>query len=206
MQRDSETDNPMNPSQAHDTAYDRTPEHDQMVVEVYEYIKMRGLPYRPVYTPAGGGHQEYENSWVECEKMYVGRRTFFADIGVVKWSNHKGGRLTPSKYSHHLILEIKPKIYSVGAVIRQVKAQQHLINGWCEALGDRGGLGSTTSWGKAAPVLAANDPLLDLFSRAVEHGFTYFVWDGVKLVKPSAATFVPLDPETGEVFEHGEAA
>lgn len=171
----------MTPSEAHDTAYTRTPEHDEMVASVYEFLQERGCPFEPGYRMRYGDRKKihtYANGWAECEKMYVGKRTFFADVAVVRWSDDSSGyslRDSEHRYSHHLILEIKPKIYSAGAVLRQVKAQQNLINEWCEDLTERNG--DKSAWGTAAPVFKRGDPLIDLFERMIEKDMTYFVWD-----------------------------
>ncbi len=172
--------NVMTPSEAHDSAYGRPPEHDQTVVEVYEFLKGNGCPFTPTFTPEYDKEaRPYDGASVECEKMYVGQRTFFADLAITSWSectDGKGGKT--KRYYHHLILEIKPKIYSAGAVLRQVKTQKVHIDKWCEGndADSMQFLNRDKSWATVLPVFCAGDTLINLYDRMIESGDSYFVW------------------------------
>lgn len=185
--------NVMTPSEAHDSAYNRTPEHDQMVVDVYEFLKRDGCPFTPAFKPDRSKEsRHYDSANVECEKMYVGARTFFADLAVTSYAETDDGR-HKKNYLHHLILEIKPKIYSAGAVLRQVKAQKAHIDKWCE---DRDAasaqfIARDSSWATVLPVFLCGDALVDLYDRMIEVGESYLVWSASaglrRIVKKSGA-------------------
>lgn len=160
----------MSPSEAHDSAYNRTPDHDLMVVEVYEDIKEKGTcDWKPGYRVSSKSEViEYEHGEVECERLYSGRRTFFADVAVYSWSNVEEGS-GRKLYEHHLILEVKPKIYSSGAALRQVKQQQNLLGAWMESQDDTAwGYRRPERWGTVAPVFRHDDPELPTFIRMIE--------------------------------------
>jgi hypothetical protein len=173
----------MTPSEAHDSAYTRTPEHDEMVASIYEYLQEHGCPIEFSYRVKGpsAAVKMYRNSWVECEKMYTGRRSFFADIAIVQWADDVGTFKDGCRYSHHFLLEVKPKIYSAGAVLRQVKAQEALISEWCRELesrepGEAVWKNQRSARSCVAPVFSAGDPLLPVFTRMAEADQIYFTW------------------------------
>lgn len=176
--------NLMTPSEAHDSAYTRTPEHDEMVASIYEHLQEHGCPVGFNYHVKGATAQPskpYQHSWVECEKMYTGQRSFFADIAIVQWADDKGTFKDGCRYSHHFLLEVKPKIYSAGAVLRQVKAQEALISEWCRELesrepGEAIGRSQRSAWSCVAPVFSAGDPLIAVFTRMAEVDQIYFTW------------------------------
>lgn len=174
----------MTPSEAHDSAYGRTPEHDQMVVDIYELLQTnaKALPYHPVFTTGYGevkDSHEYDSGEIECERMYSGHgSTFFADLAVLRWSDHaEDAKSKPKRFSHHLILEMKPKIYSAGAVLRQVKAQKAQADRWIESDKAAHEWFRQEAWATVAPVFTRGDPLIGLFARMAEESQVYFIWD-----------------------------
>lgn len=175
----------MTPSEAHESAYGRSPKHDQMVVEVYEHLQQNDIDFRPVFDPSRTGEKrDYNEALVECEMMYAGRRMFFSDISIVRWSDldglYKGNK---KRYAHHTILEIKPEIYSSGALLRQLKCQKHNIDGWIKDLnGDEEYVVATyVGWSTVAAVVRHDDPNLELFMRMIEADQVVYTWDGRSL-------------------------
>lgn len=155
-----------------------------MVVEVFEHVVNNGIDYNPVFTVGYGDKKkrmEYEESWAECECMYDEGKLFFADISVQRWSD-----IESSRYSHHMILEIKPKIYSAGALLRQIKVQKRNIDALLKTRAENSDFRigrSLESWATVAAVVTHGDPSLDLFMRMVDDSQVVFTWNGSSLMR-----------------------
>jgi hypothetical protein len=103
----------------------------------------------------------------ECESFCQPKttsRAFFADI-LLWWD----GELHKSPFRLFGAIEIKPKIYSCGAVLRQWKVQERRLKEWTEWAGG--------SFVRA--VVSSDDPLCQLLADL--SGRTILTWDGTRL-------------------------
>jgi hypothetical protein len=135
----------MSPSGWHEEGLRRDAGHDEMQVGIWRYL--RNLGY---------------DVWLEHPFSLNGRAICFADILV---------KLPPcdGKEDHFKILEVKPKIYSVGATLRQCGAMEIAIEDWKR---------KTTGWGGCTfdvhPAVKVDDPKLELLHEA--HG-ALTIWE-----------------------------
>lgn len=185
----------MTPSEAHDSVYN-VQGHDQMVVEVYNHLTNHGMPYRPVAIAGYGDSRkqhDYDHTNVECEKLFVSDgRMFFADIAVTSWTDLPFGVTgdRTQRHFHYLCLELKPTIYSAGAVLRQVKVQKSKIESWMSSERSERGLGGGNQWATVMPVFRKGDENIDLYARMIEPDDLYMIWDchQRKLTRHNGAT------------------
>ena len=156
----------MTPSDAHDSAWRRPPEHDRMTLEV---LRAAHLAWAELMLCGPGGSETTATLWdASAEELFeYGRgRMWFADIALhYQRPARADGYREPG---HTRVLEIKPKIHSAGAVLRQLKVQQHhaqhtFLNGaTCRVIA----------------VVRAEDPLAQLLADL--GGEQVCTWDGLQ--------------------------
>lgn len=125
----------------------------------------------------------------EAEKYFLPigwRGGFFIDLYAVwdaEWKQ-AGKKNKDYEITHNSIIsvafEIKPKIYSAGALLRQAHVQKQRLMA-LQKPGDQ----------LVRPVVAKTDPLVGLFAELSERPF--YTWDGSRLdlVPPNKPFFAP---------------
>lgn len=159
----------MTPSQWHDDVRGRDAGHDEMQIAVFDYLRDMSGP-SPFYDTA-----DFERIGVYFELMFKRRGQIIAWGDVVEvWGKeaplYNNRKETTHKY---MIWEIKPRIYSIGAVVRQCRA---LIDVVTSSLTDDH-TDRTKYQIMIAPVVAANDPKL----VGLRHVYCAATWDGERL-------------------------
>lgn len=144
----------MTPSGWHDDARNRDAGHDEMQIAVFDWVKDHSRAF---------GHVETE---FEMPLYHRGQIIAWCDIGQRVF---REGVAFPA---HLFIWEIKPKIYSVGAVVRQCIALQQAAEKACtnEAR-------CLMAEVKVFPVVMVDDPKLSM----LRHVFHAHTWDGERL-------------------------
>jgi len=156
----------MTPSEAHESAWKREPGHDEMVVDVKEYLESLGEKWvqRPDSKSRGS---LCSLIWSDCE-AYIegdgGNIGFFADI-FLQW------RAEDSSYEAVQCFEIKPKIHSCGALLRQLKVQNSRMR-------HRYTNSQNTVVLITVPVIRHDDPLFPTLRRMMKSPI--MTWDGEK--------------------------
>ncbi len=155
---------PMTPSRWHDDASDRDAGHDEMQLSVLQYL--RSKKPEPLEGEQGA---KYERHYVGAEYPFVSRGQViaFADICEV-WRKDRKDYDRSYKY-FYVAYEIKPKIYSVGAVIRQCLALEQAII--------RSGTGGDPAGSRCnvIPVVSRDDPKLGML--AAMYDGSVWTWD-----------------------------
>lgn len=147
----------MTPSGWHDDAQSRDAGHDEMQIAVFDYLGGQ----------ANKGLCGLESS-VGFEVPFIHRGQIIAWADIAQDLRNKGD----DSPQYLFIWEIKPKIYSVGAVVRQCIA---LLRAARVACTDRNGNLRTEI--KVFPVVRADDPKLAM----LRHVFHAQAWDGERL-------------------------
>lgn len=172
----------MTPSEAHDTAWQRDPSHDQMTVDCCLALAQthQVLNWKRRYSDKT---QEYSLKFVGMEQFCVLERgpPFFADI-LLRWDHAEkspsGGQNISSVFAAY---EVKPKIYSAGAVVRQARVMNERLRAW-----------SPDSDGTFVEIIAqADDPLIPL--TVLIYDRPILIWDGsiLKRIGGAALSDVP---------------
>lgn len=163
----------MTPSEAHDSAWQRGTDHDAMAIALRNIFEKNAAPVMVK-------ENEYRFAGAWCEVLRPsGRGHWFADLWV-RWSaSFKKYDSATEETDHNLygIFEIKPKIYSAGALMRQLAVQNERIQAWKESLSYE--LSSTTTVFVEAAV-RKDDPLLAQFLELSRSEAT--VWDGAETI------------------------
>jgi hypothetical protein len=132
------------PSGWHDDARGRDAGHDEMQLRHFRWwCRRKGQVF------AGKHHEGWIIGDAYCELPIVlrGRIVAFVDVGIVL--HHPDDK----SLQHFLLAEIKPKIESVGAVVRQLRAIEHAAGASMEG---------TYNTFAAAAVVYEDDPKLNL--------------------------------------------
>jgi hypothetical protein len=153
----------MTPSQWHDDASGRDAGHDEMQIAVFDYLRDTPSGRLPLRECEGCTRVA-----VRFEHPFVQRGKVIAWGDVVEiWDEEK--ELYPKRT--YVVWEIKPKIYSVGAVVRQCVALKIAAKA---ATLDRNGRQSETL---VVPIVRFDDPKIS----ALRHVFCAAAWDGESL-------------------------
>lgn len=124
-----------------------------------------------------------------AEQLFTSKsgRMFFADIALAyhaRFFNPRDGErgLYCEVWD---LFEIKPRIHSAGAVLRQLAVLQHYLNAWTKA---RRGNSPDGATGSVHVVVQASDPLAQTLSDL--GGIPVLTWDGTAfgVITPSDAT------------------
>jgi hypothetical protein len=171
----------MSPSEAHDSAWQRTPEHDEMVYACWQWLNSTRRPmtakigeYRPTTVTLS-----FEGAWMEHHMVAPKERPFFADILAHYSYEEQIGDRKPEARRFYRVFEIKPTIYSAGALLRQVRVQKDRLKKW------HADQYSTNSdvWA----IVSAGDPLAQLFANMARE--PVLLWGGkdIKQLGPQPA-------------------
>lgn len=95
--------------------------HDEMQMAIYEYLRDRAPKEYPVTLEGKSGIRTTYSVHFEFPLKPDLHIMSFADVAV-RFEDKFEGRCVQGT----LIYEIKPKIYSVGSLIRQLEAQYHI--------------------------------------------------------------------------------
>ncbi len=179
----------MTPSEAHETALIREEGHDAMQLAVFRHLRSGAMAKR--ICNARFGYKdvralECERMWLSAEMLYSGRfGVTFADIAmryaVPQTDTDKDGKAVRHDDDLvDLILELKPRIISAAAVIRQVEMMRHKIRQFTPWRENRGYVSHAPEYRfSVVPVVPRDDPklaeLLELFDGQVAG------WDGENL-------------------------
>lgn len=125
-------DRDITPSGWHDDARGRDAGHDQLQIEVWRYLKEHGETEAKAKSyPL----EEYRRTSVDVEHPFVvgGRISVFADVCEVFVHSPMIGNDIARRRHLFRIFEIKPKVWSAGAAIRQATAIYHAVWKWRES-------------------------------------------------------------------------
>ena len=159
----------MTPSGWGDAAQERDAGHDEMQARVYrDLLRMteaKEFVIRRRVNQFSSERKDFIANYVEVERPFVadGRLIGFADIAVqFKHEEEYGHTKEIRRTIWWLYYEIKPRIYSVGAVIRQCKATE--INaGRAQTAAQRARSGSSEGTGfDVMAVVYDDDPKTEL--------------------------------------------
>lgn len=162
----------MTPSEAHDSAWKREPSHDEMTLSCLRAMRLnfQSLRWREYKTEHVG-----TLSQSRAEALCSGGhgKPFFADI-LLRWDFEEEQKHTSDKrrFSVYGAYEIKPKIYSVGAILRQVEMQKLRLTEWAQ-----GGFQKGEAF--VDVIVKADDPLVELLVNLGER--SVLTWDGSKI-------------------------
>ena len=149
----------MTPSQWHDDVRNRDAGHDDMQIAVFDYLRDLAIS-REGYDRQG--------VWFEHPFLRHGQVIAWADIFEV-WDPKPVHQATyPKPAQKYFAWEIKPKIYSVGAVVRQCISLEIAA---AAALTGRGGTEPDIT---VCPIVKHDDPKLS----ALRHVFRAVAWTG----------------------------
>lgn len=135
-------------------------EHDRMQADVLEWLREHGT--KKITATHKGEKIELERygPWAEVSLVIDGNIRGFVDI-LERWAPvvPEGKQSSPSKLRRMVAYEIKPKLTTVGGLIRQMRAEELLLEKW--ASGD-------SPWDlyvNTIPVVNHDDPELPLLRR-----------------------------------------
>ena len=159
----------MTPSGWHDDARNRDAGHDEMQIAVFDYLKEKAS--------TGGSERSYRSEvGFEVPFMRGGQIVAWGDIVEFHY------RAGEDNYYRMIIFEIKPKIYSIGAVMRQCVALETTANSIYRTMYPRP---TVLSY----PVVWCHDPKL----ASLAHVWRAFAWDGKQITPVRGAS---LDGES----------
>ncbi len=162
----------MTPSGWHDDARNRDAGHDEMQVAVWKYINKRRWETFELWK------HEYRISRIDFERAFIsdGAIVGFADVCEEFVHNPAQGM----RYLFLRIWEIKPKIYSVGAIVRQCQAIRILLRNWKED--KRSHTSPSVRLVTVIPVCKPDDPKLSLLIEVENESVA--CWNGERLTFP----------------------
>ena len=142
----------LTPSGWHDDAYRRDAGHDEMQARCWRLVQEDQTPIQH-----GRVQYAYYGAFVEYPFTDRGRLIGFADVAVVYQSEETKSTSYGTFYKrYYRFYEIKPRIHSVGAVIRQCKATRILAS--------RSGFENFT----VAAVIRSGDPKKELLCEMAD--------------------------------------
>lgn len=146
--------------------------HDKMQCDVAQWIKHRwptGKTYSAPPLLSTEGRRTFHAKSVEIEQPIIvgGRIVSYADIGVTWFGKGRD--------QHRMLFEIRPVIDSVGGILRQMKAQAHLVQ---STLGTPDYALGGEDWSDIWLVVPDGADRLDLMRDAWHR---VFVWNGIEL-------------------------
>jgi hypothetical protein len=160
--RQTRRGNGMTPSEAHDSAWKREAGHDEMQLAVANNLAARSLRHA-----TGDSVTSYRAVGVRHEVLFQRRegRAFFVDTVI---TYRPSGNIDDCGPTVHWLLEIKPKIYSAGALLRQCKVLKQCIGEWKAE-------NRSSDLYRVVPVVPVGDPLLETLCQMAGTGV--YVWD-----------------------------
>jgi hypothetical protein len=158
----------MTPSGWHDDARDRDAGHDEMQIAVFDHLQgnpvVRGM----------NGYEDRIGMYFESPFYVRGHIVAWGDI-VELWEKPQ---YETAKKRRYVVWEIKPKIYSIGAVIRQCRSLADVVGA---SQKDRMTRGSSHNLFYddpiVLPIVRSDDPKLSM----LRHVCDAMAWDGERL-------------------------
>jgi hypothetical protein len=155
----------MTPSGWHDDAQSRDAGHDEMQAGVYRFLRSMGEKKLEKADLHGTVLYDRAGVYFECPFYYEGRISTFIDI-CVHFAKSGDGKEYATHKNILFCYEIKPKIYSVGATIRQCRATKDAVSrGSFHRVSSGHRLYNETPEVHVVPVVPYNDPKLDLLAE-----------------------------------------
>jgi hypothetical protein len=155
----------MTPSGWHDDARNRDAGHDEMQIAIFDYLKDREV--------APLKFKDIDEVFVRSGVCF--ELPFMRGNQIVAWGDVVEIYDQQTKYSPQraiIVHEVKPRIYSVGAVVRQCES---LTFGVEHALADRHS--GSRPVVRVFPAVMVDDPKLAM----LRHVYRAFAWDGERL-------------------------
>lgn len=162
----------MTPSDAHESAWQRDPSHDEMVIKCRDALESQWLT---TTVTKYGTTEEYRRDLCECEFFCHGQSgpRFFVDL-MLRFSRATDNRKNEYRYG---VFEIKPKIHSAGALLRQIKVQEERMSAWIKSDQNRAWSDTFFVW----PIVRHDDPLIDSYVKMSRRPI--LAWDGKELIR-----------------------
>lgn len=165
----------MTPSEAHESAWQRGIEHDEMTIACRDIIEKGWLSLNWNVSSYKEERRPHEIKGIWCEHFFVSEKgpRWFSDI-LAKWvCEYEGYNKQKEIHNIYGVFEIKPKLYSAGATLRQEAVQRERLRAWVNSVDGHGGYNTTTF---VEVIATEGDPLIktyvDLGRRSL------LVWDG----------------------------
>jgi hypothetical protein len=165
----------MTPSGAHDSAWQREPEHDEMTIACRDYIERE---FKQFHIAERDKVHVHELVGVWCETFFPEGRGTFADIlarWTCKYRNYESGPEQTRQL--YIAYEIKPKLYSAGAAYRQAQVLLQRLKAWAS---DSHSYDDTHL---TFVIAREDDPLVHTYLN-LSRGSIY-LWDGTQLRRES---------------------
>lgn len=181
----------MSPSEAHDSAWQREPGHDEMQLRVMQ-AAAEWMPTVCVVGDSGDQQQEMQLIEIAAEQRLAAGKTgpsCFVDVLLV-YQERRNQTAGPRGYRlrrHFRLLEIKPRIYSAGALLRQLSVLRSHAATW--ARGDGSNAGRTFD---VFPVVRSDDPLAQMLADLGQR--TVCTWDGQRIDTLSPIAVIATTP------------
>jgi len=159
----------MTPSGWHDDARNRDAGHDEMQIAVFDWLKDHAV-YR-----GQDGYEDRVGLYFECPFYARGHIVAWGDV-VELWEKPQ---YETSKKRRYIVWEIKPKIYSVGAVIRQCRSLVDAVEAANNDSANRRRFPSGISFDDPIvyPIVRSDDLKLSM----LRHVYHALAWDGERL-------------------------
>ncbi len=102
--------------------------HDRMQADVLDWLREHGLKVRTIQHDGAGINLHRHGPWAEVSLKVKGTIRGFVDI-LERWSSDgaKDARGHPVRKTQYIAYEIKPRITTVGGLVRQMRAEADLI-------------------------------------------------------------------------------
>ena len=159
----------MTPSGWHDDARNRDAGHDEMQIAVFDYLKDKPVVH------GMNGYEDRIGLYFESPFYVRGNIIAWGDI-VELWEKPEHETWKKRRY---IVWEIKPKIYSVGAVIRQCRTLADAVQAANKDVSTRSRGFSHISFDDpiVLPIVRSDDPKLSM----LRHVCDAIAWDGESL-------------------------
>lgn len=157
----------MTPSEAHESAWQRDSSHDEMTIACRDILEKTWLTTTLIEFQKT---ELYHRDSIEVEHFFhssSGPR-FFADIMIRFFRNPERASRSHFRYA---VFEIKPKIYSAGALLRQIKVQEERTKAWITS--------NSSAYGDSTfveAIVRRDDPMIDIYTRLSRK--PVMAWDG----------------------------
>lgn len=187
----------MTPSEAHDSALNRESGHDEMQEAILAALEKDWLEVIGLKVTDSKLKVAWPRVFKQAEALYAGKfGVAFADIALVfkqpngartnTWKDAKGVTRSVEEPvravgQHHIVLEIKPRIYSPAALLRQCRMLEHRLSACSPFVEQR----HECSF-EVFPVVPVADPALNRFVALAGRQYEILTWDGSKLEQVKA--------------------
>jgi hypothetical protein len=156
----------MTPSGWHEDAQSRDAGHDEMQAGVYRFMESKWQKRLEKTEYNKTAVYERAGIYFECPFYKDGRIVTFIDV-CVTFAKLRDEKQLGGHKNIIFCYEIKPRIYSVGATIRQCRATKHavLTGSFYRQNGQWGSSRDETPEVHVSPVVPYDDPKLDLLAE-----------------------------------------